>query len=109
VIGILPWTAPTPAVIRGLAVVAVLSAILGALIAWGLVRSTAIDARRAAGAELDAILIEAAGSCDCGQDHLVAGQHIPAADSTDTPAACGAATEDCAHTCDTCVLTKLRA
>ena len=69
--GILPWTAAAPASIRVLAIAALAAAAFAALIAWGLARSTVVDSRRQAEAQLDQALIAAAGAitCDCGHDH----------------------------------------
>jgi hypothetical protein len=108
--GILPWTAAAPASIRVLAVAALAAAALAALIAWGLARSTTLDARRQAEAQLDQALIAAAGgvACDCGHDHAADGT-LHAVSTTDEKATCGAPQDaDCPHTCESCVLAQLR-
>jgi hypothetical protein len=104
-IGVLPWAAETSAVVRVLAAIVIVVAVLLALVAWGLVQSTIVDERRRSEAELDAVLIEAAGpagACGCGQVHDPDELHI-----TDACGHDGGGT-DCAHTCDTCVLSSLR-
>ncbi len=114
-IGILPWTAPAPVIVRVLAVLALLGAVLVASAAWGLARSAALDVGRRADAlaeaELDAVLFEAAGGlgCACGHDHDADGLHVQPGTAGVGGPACGAAADaDCTHTCDTCVLANLR-
>ena len=104
-IGALPWAAETSTAVRVLAAIVIAVAVVLALVAWGLLQSTIVDERRQAEAELDAVLIEAAGpagACGCGQVHDPDELHI-----TDSCGHDGGGT-DCAHTCDTCVLSSLR-
>jgi hypothetical protein len=105
VCGILPWTADTAAVVRGLAAVVLLGAITTALVAWGLLRSISVDRHRLAEADFDSVLIEAAGSagaCGCGHTHDPDELHITDACEHD-----GAGVA-CEHNCESCVLTALR-
>jgi hypothetical protein len=109
-VGVLPWAAETSTVVRVLAAIVIVVAVLLALVAWGLLQSTIVDERRQAEAELDAVLIEAAGpagACGCGQVHDPDELHITDAQGIDTCGHDGGGT-DCAHTCDTCVLSTLR-
>jgi len=67
---------------------------------------------RAAEAEFDALLADAAGGCDCGHDHEhgVLG-HPPVPDCAVEGAGVegiAADSADCPHTCATCVLSQLR-
>jgi hypothetical protein len=107
VAGTLPWVRPAPVSVRVIAVAALLSGLLGLLIAWGLAASVRLERRRVAEAEIDAVLAAAGGGCDCGHDHEGhdhGGEAHPA-----TPAAtCAADAPDCTHTCEACVLSTLR-
>ncbi len=105
VIGILPWVGASSAGVRILAVVALLAGVVVALVAWGLLQSISADRQRAEEAELDAVLIEAAGpagACSCGHEHDPDELHITDACEHD---GAGAA---CGHDCDSCVLASLR-
>ena len=103
--GVLPWTAGTPTALRVLAALVLVGAAATALIGWGLLRSIAIDRRRLAEAEFDAVLIEAAGpagACGCGHTHDPDELHITDACDHD------GAGQSCEHNCDSCVLAALR-
>jgi hypothetical protein len=106
VAGTLPWVRPAPVSVRVIAVAALLSGLLGLLIAWGLATSVRLERRRAAEAEIDSVLAAAGGGCDCGHDH-----GADAHEAHPEPAACapGAdANDSCPHTCEACVLSTLR-
>ena len=106
-VGVVPWTGPTSGAVRVFAVVLLFVAVGVALIAWGLLQSTVIDARAQHEAALDATLLEAAGSavaCSCGHEHDPDELHV-----TDATEPCGPDSTDCPHTCETCVLHTLRA
>ncbi len=121
VAGVLPWCGPAPTLVRLLAIVAIVVGLLVAGLAWGLLHSVALDARRAQEAALDAVLHAAAGGCDCGNhgDAPGAAGHDPgrldaaqpgrATEATDaTCATCAPSQSDCPHTCANCALESLR-
>ncbi len=107
VVGVLPWTAPSAPGVRVSAVAALLAGVLVAFIAWGLIASVGRQARETAAAELDGLLAEAAGGCDCGHDHS-AELHGAAPAEASCPSPSGEAGHECNHTCDACVLSQLR-
>jgi len=94
------------AAVQVFAIVALLTAVLLGLIAWGLAHSIRIDA---AATGLDAAIEQALAanggvSCGCGHDHDMSEMHV------DRGAACAhdGSGADCAHDCDTCALAALR-
>lgn len=96
------------AAVQVFAIVALVTAVLLGLIAWGLAHSIRIDA---AATGLDAAIEQALAanggvSCDCGHDHDMSEMHVQGG----TAPACShdGAGDDCAHDCDTCALAALR-
>jgi hypothetical protein len=100
-VGVLPWLAATTPGVRAFATITLAVAVLVALIAWGLLHSTTLDARRTAEADLDSTLVdlasEAGAGCDCGHEHDPGELHV-------TDAGCVPTAPDCPHTCATCTL-----
>lgn len=88
--------------------VSIAIAVVLGLIAWGVVRSVAIDVaeQRLDSAILDALAErpEFGSLCSCGHDHDPTELHVPDAE----PCAHDGAGSACAHDCSTCVLAALR-
>ena len=101
IVGVTPWLRDSPTALRALAVVVLLAAVTLALVAWGLVRSVALEqASSSVDAAVEAAM--AAGGhqmCDCGEAHDPDEMHI-----TDACPSEGA----CNHDCATCKLTALK-
>jgi hypothetical protein len=96
------------AAVQVFAIVALLTAVLLGLIAWGLAHSVRIDAAATGlDAAIEQALAENGGmSCDCGHDHDMSEMHVQGG----TAASCahdGSGIE-CEHNCDTCALAALR-
>jgi len=101
-VGVLPWFGPAPGLLRVFSAAVLVVAVLLALIGWGLVRSTRIDARAAVlNAAVDDVLRASGGACDCGHEHDPDEMHV-----TDAPS-CGAG-DACSRSCETCVLAAHR-
>jgi hypothetical protein len=105
VVGITPWLRDSPSLLRGLAVVVLVVALALGLIAWGLLRSVAMDrAESLVDAAVEAA-VEAAGQqmCSCGVAHDPDEMHIT------EPKIDGCAPTDaaCTHSCATCVLARV--
>jgi hypothetical protein len=105
VVGITPWLRDSPTLLRVLAVVVLLVAAGLGLIAWGLLRSVALER---AESSLDAAVeagVRAAGQqmCSCGVAHDPDEMHIT------EPKIDGCAPTDaaCTHSCATCVLARV--
>jgi hypothetical protein len=107
VAGTLPWVRPAPASVRVIAVAALLSGLLGLLIAWGLATSVRLERRRATEAEIDSVLAAAGGGCDCGHEHGADAHPAPIAACADGADGVGGA-DSCPHTCEACLLSTLR-
>ena len=121
-VGAVAATGPGTAIIRAFVVVALVVALFLALMAWGVVHSVRTDT---AENRLDAVIEQAVAAapkgfgqlCDCGHQHDPTELHITDADVPDAAgahehsAACShdGAGAACAHDCDTCVLSSLRA
>jgi hypothetical protein len=104
-IGVLPLIARTTTGVRVVAGVVIAGGLVLLLLGWGLLQSTIIDERRRTEAELDAALIDVAGpagACGCGHDHDPDELHITDACEHDGGGL------DCAHNCESCVLSSLR-
>jgi hypothetical protein len=104
-VGTVAATGASTGVVKAFVVIALLVAVLLALMAWGVARSVKIDL---ADEHLDAVIDEAVqtagGSrCGCGHEHDPDELHV-----TDDPCEQDGAGHDCTHTCDTCVLARLR-
>ncbi len=105
----LSWAADSATAVRILAAVVLVVAVFVALVAWGLRQSARLDRFRAAEAELDAVLVSTAasaglGGCGCGHEHDPSELHITDAECAGTTAA----SPECPHTCESCVLSALR-
>ena len=85
--------------------IAIAVAVLLALIAWGLVRSIRLDESEARlDAAIEATVTAGGGQrCGCGHDHDPGELHVSDACAHDGTG------QACAHDCQTCVLSALRA
>jgi hypothetical protein len=106
-VGAVAATGATTALVKAFVVIALLVAVVIALIAWGVLHSARADV---AELRLDAAIeqtVRAYGSqlCDCGHEHDPDELHYVGA----TTCAHDGTGTDCAHSCDTCVLSALRA
>ena len=101
-VGVLPWLAETSLGVRVFAAITLAVALLVALIAWGLLHSTTLDAQRLAEAELDSTLMDVASraGAGCGHEHDPDELHV-------TDAECAPTAPDCPHTCAGCTLSAL--
>jgi hypothetical protein len=104
-VGAVAATGTSSGVVKTFVVVALLVALLLALMAWGVARSVKVDlAEQRLDTAIDRAVTARGGSmCDCGHDHDPDELHV-----TDDPCAKDGAGHDCTHTCDTCVLSRLR-
>jgi hypothetical protein len=104
-VGAVAATGASSGVVKTFVVIALLVAVLLALLAWGVARSVKLDlAEQRLDAAIDQAVTARGGSpCDCGHDHDPDELHV-----TDDPCANDGAGHDCTHTCDTCILAKLR-
>ena len=99
----------TPAVVRVFSAVALAVAVLLGLMAWGVTRSVRVDVAEERLNKAIEQAITAGGesvsdlACGCGHDHDADEMHVTA----DACAHDGTGVE-CAHSCDTCVLARLR-
>jgi hypothetical protein len=106
------------AAVQVFAIVALVTAVLLGLIAWGLVHSVRLDA---AASGLDSAIEQALAasggmSCDCGHDHDMSEMHVrggsaaASGEAAHGSPACAhdGSGADCAHDCDTCALAALR-
>jgi hypothetical protein len=94
------------AAVQVFAIVALVTAVLLGLIAWGLAHSIRIDAAASGlDAAIEQALAESGGvSCDCGHDHDMSEMHVQGGPAC---AHDGNGVE-CEHNCDTCALAALR-
>ncbi|MEO6886387.1 MAG: hypothetical protein ABI232_08910 [Jatrophihabitantaceae bacterium] len=111
-VGAVATTGRTTGVVQAFSATALIIAVLLGLMAWGVLHSVKLDL---AEAELDDAInaaITARGgkdiACGCGHDHDMDEMHVTG--HAPSPGACAhdGAGSDCAHSCDTCVLTALR-
>lgn len=111
-VGAVALTGGPDVVVHVFAIIALVTAVLLGLMAWGLAHSVRLDGAReralAADAELNAAIEQAlaehgGASCGCGHDHDPSEMHI-----TDAEPACESDGADCDHSCDTCALAALR-
>lgn len=104
-VGAVAATGAATAVVKSFVVIALLVAVLLALMAWGVARSVKIDL---ADQRLDAVIdqaVQAQGGsmCSCGHEHDPDELHV-----TDDPCEKDGRGHDCTHSCDTCVLARMR-
>lgn len=104
-VGAVAATGASTAVVKGFVAVALLLALLLALMAWGVAHSIKADvAEQGVDAAIEQAVRARGGSlCDCGHEHDPTELHV-----TDDPCARDGAGAGCTHTCDTCVLARLR-
>lgn len=114
-VGAVAATGTRTTVVTVFVVIAFVIALLLALMAWGVLHSISLDLRtvQAAGAgrridaAIEQALAEQGGSaigCGCGHDHDPDELHV-----TDDPCSRDGGGHECSQTCDTCVLSRLRA
>jgi hypothetical protein len=104
-VGAVAATGPSNGLLKAFIVVVLLVAVLLALLAWGVARTVRVDL---ADQRLDAAIgaaVEAGGSsmCGCGHEHDPDELHV-----TDDPCEKDGAGRECTHSCDTCVLARMR-
>jgi hypothetical protein len=112
-VGAVAATGADTALIKAFVMIALLTAVVLALIAWGVLRSVRLDQ---ADTRLDAAIeaaVRATGGqmCDCGHEHDPDEMHVvdaPAGKVQRDACAHDGSGADCAHSCDTCVLASLR-
>ncbi|HEX3335522.1 MAG TPA: hypothetical protein VHS54_03620 [Jatrophihabitans sp.] len=104
-IGAVAATGAASAVVKSFVVIALLVALVLALMAWGVARSVKIDlAEQRLDAVIDqAVQAQGASLCSCGHEHDPDELHV-----TDDPCEKDGRGHDCTHSCDTCVLARLR-
>jgi hypothetical protein len=93
---------PTPA-LSAFLVIALVTALILALMGWGVVTSVKRDL---AEQQLDEAIEQVVGTrslCTCGHEHDPTELHV-----TDDPCSRDGTGQDCTHTCETCVLSALR-
>ncbi len=109
-VGAVAATGAETALIKAFVMVALLTAVVLALIAWGVLRSVKLDQ---ADTRLDAAIeaaVRASGAqmCDCGHEHDPDELHVVDAPARSAACAHDGTGADCTHSCDTCVLAALR-
>jgi hypothetical protein len=108
--GVLVTVRDAPVAVHVVGVIALLVGVLNAAMSWGFATSVTLDARAAAEARLDAVLLEAGGgSCACGTDHDTKPGTNHGADPHNNPPAepvCVPDSRDCSHSCASCVLAQ---
>jgi hypothetical protein len=115
-VGAVAATGATTALMKTFVVIALLVALVLALVAWGVLRSLRLDLadQRVDAAIAAAIRANGRQICDCGHEHDPdelhfvdgEGQHLT---GSSTPACAHDGTgDDCAHSCESCVLAALR-
>jgi hypothetical protein len=109
-IGAVTATGADTAMLKAFVAVAFVVAVLLALVAWGVVHSVSLELadQRVDAMVSDAVAEAVAGGstalqCGCGHDHDPDELHV-----TDDPCAHDGAGVGCTHSCDTCVLSRLR-
>jgi hypothetical protein len=109
-VGAVAATGAETALIKAFVMVALLTAVLLALIAWGVLRSVKLEqADHRLDAAIEAAVRSGGGQmCDCGHEHDPDEMHVVDAPAEPTCSHDGTGA-DCTHSCDTCVLTSLRA
>jgi hypothetical protein len=112
-VGAVAATGAETALIKAFVMVALVTAVLLALIAWGVLRSVKLEqADHRLDAAIEAAVRSGGGQmCDCGHEHDPDEMHVVDAPATETSsAACShdGTGADCTHSCDTCVLASLR-
>jgi hypothetical protein len=112
-VGAVAATGASTAVVKAFVVVALLVAVLLALIAWGVLHSVKLDlAEHRLDAAIEKTVASGGGSmCDCGHEHDPDELHFtdgPGQHLTGQACAHDGRGTDCAHSCDTCVLTTMR-
>ncbi len=98
-VGVLPWVAPAPVVVRVLATLALLLGAFCALVAWGLARSLRLQRHEAAldAAVAEAVVASGRQTCDCGHEHDPEEMRVmPACERA----------QECDHSCESCVLSR---
>ena len=108
-VGAVAATGADTGLIKAFVVIALLTAIVLALIAWGVLRSVKIDQvdRRLDAAIEAAVKARGGQMCDCGHEHDPDEMHIVDAPAQEACAHDGSGA-DCTHSCATCVLAALR-
>ena len=98
-------TGTTSGVVVAFVVVAFVAALLLGLVAWGLAASIRADAgeRDLDAAVTAALAASGARTCGCGHEHDPEELHV-----VDDPCAQDGHGVECTHSCDTCVLARLR-
>jgi hypothetical protein len=108
-VGAVAATGADTALIKAFVMVALVTAVVLALIAWGVLRSVKLDqVDNRLDAAIEAAVRAGGGQmCDCGHEHDPDEMHVVDAPVIEACSHDGTGA-DCAHSCDTCVLASLR-
>jgi hypothetical protein len=116
-VGAVAATGAMDGLMKAFVAVALVVAVVLALMAWGVLRSVRLEAadRRLDAAIEAAVAASGRSMCDCGHEHDPdelhfvdgEGQHVTGRSSAGACAHDGTG-DDCAHSCDTCLLASMR-